>query len=287
MLSPLFEKWFETWVYKPGNITNREKEIANAAFIAGAFSHLARSTPTDRLDTLDEALQLIEVVQDGHRVALDALREETAEWIGSLQDEDMRQSARLKVQEHEMVTCRRAFDTTAGECATLGAHLDALAERVEKLEKWVDGTDLAVSERICILTEQMVVLESVLDATNKRTSKQHYALECRFAEFGRLAGFRDKLIEKQHGMLSDQDVRIENLEKQTNNMSQTLREFLVQLTFFNEPAHIRERAKELLHQMPANPTPGAAFCSCRVFQPDPNFTTVVCENCGKPPPILS
>lgn len=67
----------------------------------------------------------------------------------------------------------------------------------------------------------------------------------------------------QRGMLSDQDARIEKLKKQINNMSQErkLREFLIQLTFFNKPAHIeqiRERAKELLHQMPANPTPDEA-----------------------------
>lgn len=41
-LSPLFEKWFETWIYKPQSMTKREKWVANAAFIAGSFDSLAR-----------------------------------------------------------------------------------------------------------------------------------------------------------------------------------------------------------------------------------------------------
>jgi len=53
-----------------------------------------------------------------------------------------------------------------------------------------------------------------------------------------------------------------------------LREFLTQLTFFNEPAHIeqiRERAKELSRQMPANLTSTA-----------PDAPSLRCPYCGSP-----
>ena len=62
---------------------------------------------------------------------LDTLKTETAEWIDCLQDEDRRQAARLR----------------------------ELAEQVERLEKWIDGTDLAISEQICTLTERVAELE--------------------------------------------------------------------------------------------------------------------------------
>lgn len=37
-----FEKWIETWVNKPKDLSDREKWIAEAAFIAGSISSIPR-----------------------------------------------------------------------------------------------------------------------------------------------------------------------------------------------------------------------------------------------------
>lgn len=50
-----FEKWLEAWVYKPPNMTKREKFVAEAAFIAGSIMSTARREPIapDLLEVLD------------------------------------------------------------------------------------------------------------------------------------------------------------------------------------------------------------------------------------------
>lgn len=47
MLSPKFQEWLDGWKFKPENMTDREVEIANAAYIAGCIDHLCRLTSAE------------------------------------------------------------------------------------------------------------------------------------------------------------------------------------------------------------------------------------------------
>ncbi len=252
---------------------------------------------------------------------LNELKNETAEWIDTLQGEDARLAARLENQEQEMVTCRRAFDAVAGGRAALSAHLDALEKHLSDEGHINNDQDEVITEHSqCLnaldkdvglitalckahVTDTHNALERQL-ATNagrlklcndeigdvagvlKRTGstladrldklelwrRAHHdthnkeaaavmrlnnALAERVEELKRLAGFRDKLIEKQHGMLAEQDAHIGALDGRELEVS--AKELASRVADFEQrPAWERDDADDV----------------------DPN--ACACEGCGLP-----
>ncbi len=83
---------------------------------------------------------------------LDALKSETAEWIDQLQAEDARQAACCGALEVANAGCELAFCEVVEE-------RNLLTERLRRLAKWIDGTDLATSTRFCALSERVAALE--------------------------------------------------------------------------------------------------------------------------------